>query len=485
MPRRHILSTRTAQDFLRTGDIAGLIAFRAEQFGGARMELDAERTFDEQIDDLTAQMRTIVDEARGDSNRAMTDEEVTRYEALEADLLAVESSRDAHEATLARERAVAEREAARAARPGARVISEPSTYSGRNGSPSYFRDLIGMQRGDTGSRDRLVRNNVEVSRSGDSTRALSSDVATAGGDFVPPLWMVDQFVKLARPGRPFADALPHFDVPAGTDSINIPRVKTGTTVAKQTGQNTAVSQTDLTTDSISASVFTIAGGQTVSMQLIEQSPINIDTVVLGDLAADYAQKFDSALLNDATTGLDAVAANGNAAVKLDYAGTFSASSFYSKLAGAFAGVNANRYAPADLIVMHPRRWAALTSASDTTGRPLFVTNGAAFNPMGIWGDGLAPQGVVGSILDTPVLIDPSVTTSKALDTGTGEDVVYVLRRNDQMVFESSLKAGAFQETYANQLSWFFRLYAYGAYTFGRYDNSIATISGSALSAPTF
>lgn len=477
------MSTKTSRDFLATGDIAGLIAHRAAQFGDSRMELNVERSFDEQIDELTVSMRTLVDSARDDSNRAMTDEEVERFEALEAELAEVESARDAHEATAARERAVAEREAARASRPGTRVLSEPSTYSGRNGTPSYFRDLIGLQRGDSEARERLARNNTEVERS-DSTRALSTTNGAAG-EFVPPLWLVDQFVKLARPGRPFADAMPHFDVPAGTDSINIPRVKTGTQVAQQTSQNTAVQQTDLTTDSISASVFTLAGGQTVSMQLIEQSPINVDTVVLGDLAADYARQFDSFLINNNSTGavgLVASAAAAPAANKLT-AATFDASTLWSKLAGAFAAVNAGRYAPADLIVMHPRRWAAISTLADNTGRPLIVPNGPALNSLGLWGDGLAPQGVVGTLMDTPVLIDPAVPTNQG--AGTDQDEIFVLRRQDQMVFESGLKAGVFQETYANQLSWLFRIYAYGAFTFGRYSAAIASISGAGLAAPTF
>ena len=74
------------------------------------------------------------------------------------------------------------------------------------------------------------------------------------------------------------------------DSINIPVINTGTQVAAQNGQNTGVQQIDLTTSSKASPVITVAGGQTVSLQLIEQSPINIDNVVLSDLAADYARQ---------------------------------------------------------------------------------------------------------------------------------------------------------------------------------------------------
>jgi hypothetical protein len=36
----------------------------------------------------------------------------------------------------------------------------------------------------------------------------------------------------------------------------------------------------------------------------------------------------------------------------------------------------------DLIVMHPRRWAWIAAATDTTGRPLIVPTGATQNSPG-------------------------------------------------------------------------------------------------------
>ena len=127
-----------------------------------------------------------------------------------------------------------------------RTGSEPETYR-RGGQHSYFRDLamVGLQRGDTrAAQDRLMRNNREVEV---EARALSTTDG-AGGDFVPPMWMVNDYVELARTARPTADRVRNETLPTGTDQVNVPKIVTGTAVAEQATQNTAVQNTDATTE---------------------------------------------------------------------------------------------------------------------------------------------------------------------------------------------------------------------------------------------
>jgi len=45
-----------------------------------------------------------------------------------------------------------------------------------------------------------------------------------GGYFVPPLWLVDEFVAYLRAGRTTANLPMQLDLPTGTDSINLPKV---------------------------------------------------------------------------------------------------------------------------------------------------------------------------------------------------------------------------------------------------------------------
>lgn len=376
------------------------------------------------------------------------------------------------------------------ARYGEGVTGEPQIYR-RGGQTSFFRDTFrARQHGDCDALERLQRNNAMVY---DSKQVYGEERAInttngSGGEFVPPLWLEEQWIALARPSRVTADLATQQALPAGTDSINIPRVASGTAVAVQTTQNTAVQNTDMTTSSVSSPVITIAGGQTLSLQLVEQSPLNLDEMVLADLAADYAMKWDQQVLSGSGT-------SGQVTGLLTLAGVTSipwtqatpalggAGGMYAKIASAISTIHSTRYAPPTAIIMHPRRWAWAESQSDTANRPLVVPTSA--NPMNAAGvqSQVAAEGAVGTMLGLPVFVDPNIPTN--IGAGTNQDVIIVTRATDQFAWEGQVRAEAFQQTYAQNASVYVRLYNYGAYIPGRYPTSIATITGTGAIAPTF
>lgn len=360
------------------------------------------------------------------------------------------------------------------------VTAEPETYR-RGGQTSYFRDLVSvsLNRGDMRSAaERLERNGREVVAQ-QQERALTT-VDGAGGDFVPPVWMIDQFIELARAGRITADRVRSQPLPGGTDSINVPRLATGTAVAEQATQNTAVQNTDATTSALTAAVTTLAGQQVVSVQLVEQSPINLDDILLADLAADYAIKLDTFVINNNAAGkLGLLNVSGlNAVTYTDASPTVG--ELYAKLADAVQQVHTGRFMPPDAIVMHPRRWAFFLAAVDSQSRPL-VTPYSGMNAVGETG-GVVSQGYVGTLMGLPVYVDPNIPIT--LGGGT-EDRIIVGRFDDAILWEGQAKSEAFRETYANQLSVLLRFYNYVAFTGGRYPKSFSVVSGTGLVTPTF
>jgi len=60
-----------------------------------------------------------------------------------------------------------------------------------------------------------------------------------------------------------------------------------------------------------------------------------------------------------------------------------------------------------------------------------------------------------------------------------------MRKEDLWLWESSIRAEAFAQTYANNMSIFVRLYNYMSFQPARFPQSISVISGTGLITSTF
>lgn len=354
---------------------------------------------------------------------------------------------------------------------------------------SYFRDLFQSGRGDSGAAERLDRHAREFREhaANSGAKELRAIDTTSTSSFAPPLYLLNDYVAALRPGRATADALTNLPLPAGTDQLNIPKLATGTTAAIQGGQNTAISNTDITTSTISAPVYTIAGGQTVSQQLLDQSPISgsIDKVILEDLLAAYQQQAGALVLNGTGTGQPQglFTAAANVVTYTDATPGFSGpTKLYAKIGQAVQTVQTARYAGPTAIVMHPRRWAWIAVQVDTQNRPVVVPGDQGpTNANGVYSTGAA-QGIVGRMFGLPVIIDPAIATN--LGTGSNQDQILIGKLDDSWLYEGSINAEAFSATYANSLGVYCRLFRYIALGH-RTAQSLVAIGGTGLIAPSF
>lgn len=369
------------------------------------------------------------------------------------------------------------------------TANEPDIYiqDGGNGN-SYFRDLASaVIRQDIAATDRLRRH----AKYEQETRALGNTgaVGGSGGEFAPPGWLIADWINLIRPGRITADLFQHESVPAGVSSLNYPKILTGSTTAVQSTQNTALSQTDLTTGFIQTGFATIGGKQVSSQQLLDQTALNFDNVITRDLAADYSQRVGAQIFlgTGAGTGTGAVV-NGLGAATIGSTQTWTqasptAAGFYGQAGALLAAFLGKRLLPPTCWVMAPRRWYWLASSVDSAGRPLVVPVGNAYNPMATQTDASAPMGMVGYFHGLPVYIDPQVPVN--LGAGTNQDIVYLLKTDDLVLFESQPQSEAFRETYADTVGVLFRMYAYIGTILNRHTESIGVITGTGLVTPTF
>lgn len=449
-----------------------------------------------EIDTIKESRKAITDKVEAEKREDLTDEETTEFRAKGAEISAKQDVVD----DLSEQIRELEKEEERAGRHNAEVravikstthtqVNEGLTYQ-RRSDVSYGKDLAAMAMGGVmaeDARERLRRHAVDVETNKELRAAINTTDGT-GGEFVPPLWVIEDYVKFARAARPYANLVQSRPLPPGTDVIKVPKVATGTDVDVQVTQNTDVFESSFTTTSVSADVVTIAGFQPVSRQQLDWSPIRFDEEIFEDLLRAYAARTDLQVIGGAGIGSGQLLGVRNTASITTIAATDAGSelskaqTLYRAIANAIAQISDLAVEDAECIVMHPRRWAALRSAINSDGSPAFGGSGAGFNRLAT-GSSVGFDQAVGELHNLPVITASHLP--KTLGAATNQDVVHVLRPSSMRLYESGPRVEAFRETAATKLQVILQVHGYAAFTAGRQPKATVEIGGTALTAPTY
>lgn len=435
---------------------------------------------------IKADLEALVTTAEGES-RSLSDTENTTFDEKMTEMGKLDERIGELQEAEVREAAAAAHRVTTAPVQTATVVSEPNpVYRPGDNTTSFFRDMASVQLNTSlggasvdAARARLAAS--QETRAGDMTT-----VAAAGGTFAPPLWQVENFVALARAGRVTADLCQRETLPSGISSINLPKVASGATAAVQATQNSALSDTAMTTTSVSTGITTVGGKQIVSMQLLQQSGIPFDRVILQDLAKAYAVQVDTQVLygtnaNGQVLGLVGAATNtAFTTASPAPSSVTNANSLYYTLTKVAAAVQTGLFEPANAVVMHPNRWAWILGSVDSSARPLVTPNTPGFNALGTTGQQVA-QGFAGYFGSYPVYTDPNIST--AANSATNQDEIYVLRTDELWLYESAVQAESFTATYADNASVLFRILGYMGFIPNRYAAAVQSIRGTGLVAP--
>lgn len=415
------------------------------------------------------------------NNPDATASDLDRVETIHTELTDLDARIAKVEAVEARTAEIAEARAAAPAAPfgGAVVKREAMTYA-KDGSNSFVRDMINATiRNERGAWDRLHRHQQEALI---ETRVTPSTTDGQGGEFVPPLWLTNEYAEYARAARVTANLLSQQALPAGTDSINIPKITLGTQVGAQATQNSAGTKRDMTTSTVTAAVRTLEGREEVSIQLVEQSPLagGLDRMIFGDLMADYALQVNTQVING-------VAASGELTGILNVSGiqsvTYTDASptgpeLYPSFGKLVSSIVKNRYRAPEAFVMHPSTWYWLQGQLDGSNRPLVVPTAAGpFNAAGVVSSPAAADGLAGTVLGVPVYVDATVPTN--LGAGTNEAAIIAGKFSDSYLFESGMKTRVLPDVLSANLTVRFQVYGYVALAH-RFAAGLGTIGGTGL-----
>lgn len=321
-----------------------------------------------------------------------------------------------------------------------------------------------------------------------------------GGYFVPPLWLPEEYIPYLRAQGVAKDLCRQLDLPAGTDSINVPKLATGTAVGYQTADNAGVTTQDWTDTFVQANVKTAAGNSDVALQLLEQSPNGItDEVITTDLMAAHDNFVDGQVI--AGPGTNTANLNGGDILGIYPANNWSANSVTytdgspagSHMAQGVFGpmaskISHTRFDTSDFaIVLHGRRWFWYSTSPDANGRPLGESvSGGRYNAAASLNGELAAYGKVGELgylADAPVYIDNNIPTNDTTGGGSGQDVAIAGLWDDLWLFQGDLRTNVFREVLSGSLGVRFQVYNYFAFL-ARYGQSLAVATGSGFAAPS-
>lgn len=445
--------------------------------------------------DLTAEERTRFDELRGE--RTLLDVRIEQLEEEET-RRAAQAEADARVGTIVD---------AEGRQMPATIGYEPTTYR-KGGRRSYFVDLgRATLLDDQDARARLERHAEEVrvdmrareqSRAERARRGLQAiddrsmfeqrvnpnRTDGQGGYFVPPVWLIDEYIGVLRNGRPYANLVTQLELPEGTDSINIPKITTGAAVGMQADGGPVTDQ-DMQDNFVNAQVKTIAGQEDFAMSLLDQSPAGWDEIVIRDLLDDYAQKIDTYALSgtgvgNTFKGLDNVSGT-NTITYTD--GSPTGPKLWNPLMQALSQLGRNRKRLDGVVfLLQGTRWFWLMGQLDSNNRPLVTPYpNAAQNPLALAQDPQNFQGPVANLGGFDGYIDLNITQVDG--SGANQDRIYAVRPKDQYLWEGTMRTRILTEVLSGTLQVRAQIYNYAAFMPDRYPSAISIVQGTGLTAP--
>lgn len=324
-----------------------------------------------------------------------------------------------------------------------------------------------------------------------------------GGYFVPPLWWND-YIKGLRPSRVTVNRFKNIDLPSGTDVIVIPKLANLTSVGVQGADNAPIPESDWSDTAVVAPVKTLAGMSDVPVQLLDQSPYPVDTMILTDLLADYDKQADLQAIQGTGTVSNSVtpSVGGQVAGLYSSAGASNWTSYnavtyttgapapwhFFSVTGAMASkIATNRFMFDDsyTIVVHPRRAWWFATGLDSNNRPLIESSGfGPFNVAAVEPGSVPAQGLVAQLpWGHRIYASANVPLTDTAGGGSAQDIALGFLGSDCWWFEGQMHTDVFPELLSGTLQIRFRIYNYVA-ALVRYGQSLAIASGSGFAAPT-
>lgn len=377
-----------------------------------------------QLDDL--------DNAVIERSADLSDDERATYEAAEAEIVRVSDqlakliTRE-QEINRSRELSASLGDAVNAnhgkpGMPGITIADDGEPIYREHGDHDFFVDIY-RAKTDPKAAYRLEKHTEQVNI---ERASATSDLS----GLVVPQYLVEKYQPLAVTRRTFLNTL------VGTSSygrltsasVVIPKETTGPGMGAQSSENTAFSTANWASSSVTLNAVTIGGYADLSIQSIQLGQVRPERLFAEMLDRFYQEQDRQALWGGGTSGeVEGVfLADGTQTVNGGYTVTAFAEHI-GVVQEAASKIEINDERDAMYVLMTPRRWRALLSATDADGRPLAGMNGTFPSNVGAYQDANGQKWFAGI----------RVVTSNKVQKSGEDDSVMAVYHPDFAYFEES------------------------------------------------
>jgi len=278
--------------------------------------------------------------------------------------------------------------------------------------------------------------------SGDSDAVELFRAATSADVALRPAFV--GFVNsLINSGRPTLAAFSMSALPATGLSVEYAKINTNTVaIGKQSAENAAVSNGDISLSTVSVSVNTYGGYVKLSKQAVERSTVNYLDVAFQAMSLAYAKKMN-------TEFIATIAALTFSGDKVVDASALTAAAVAGAIADASAYIYTNTGLSPEFIVAGVTAYKRLVGIVDSAGRPVVLQDGAGVNNIG----SADIPGLRGSVFGLPIVVDPALSAKTA----------YIANSLALTTYESAGNPARLSTTDATTLSDFYSVYGYAAF----------------------
>jgi len=343
------------------------------------------------------------------------------------------------------------------------VYGEKAVAQGKP-ARSFYADILLANKGDQDARARLLK--------GMDGKAMTEGTNTAGGYLVLPE-ILSELITVREQAAVLRPLFSSMNV--NTSSIQVTS-STGAMTAEWVTELGSKPEGNLTFGQITASVFTAAGLGVVSNQLLADASPSIDSLVTADIAKRLATLEEKAFIEGDGSGKPTGILNTSGVNSTTLSST-TIPDLLDAIVGAITDVQTNYQGNPSHIVMHPRTWARIVKARESSAPSTYLI-GAGSTAFGRRANDPIPAG---ELFGFPVVLTKNIPTNKG--SGTNESRVIVGAFNEGLILDrQGMTVDQSPHVYFSTNQTVFRVEERVGFTAARYPKAFSVIGGAGLAA---